>query len=269
MRLGLSLPYDGRLEENFSACMENRIPTCQLSIPTHQYTKETLERIKKAQRDTGMEITALIGTWDGPNEWNFTAGPQTLGIVPIAYRNMRMQQLLDCARFAAELGVSDVCTHMGFIPENPSDQAYPDFLAAVSWLAGSFARLGIHLNFETGQETPVTLLRTMQALKSENVGINFDPANLLMYGKGNPIDAVGIIGPYIRGVHAKDGEYPVDGYHLGQEKVLGEGSVNIPLLIQALKQQGYCGTVTIEREISGPQQWQDVLTARDLLESLL
>ena len=122
MKLGLSLPFDNKLKENFRQCMENRIPTCQLSISPCCYTTETLQQIKQAQTETGMEITALIGTWDGPNEWNFTHGPKTLGIVPIAYRMMRMQQLLDCARFAAELGVSDVCTHMGFIPENPSDE---------------------------------------------------------------------------------------------------------------------------------------------------
>ncbi len=128
---------------------------------------------------------------------------------------------------------------------------------------------GIDFWFETGQETPVTLLRMIQDIGGDNVGINLDPANLLMYGKGNPIDAVDVFGEYVRGMHAKDGDYPTDGISLGLERPLGEGRVNFPVLMPKLKEKGFCGAVTIEREIAGPQQIADIKHAMKLLAPLL
>lgn len=102
----------------------------------------------------------------------------------------------------------------------------------------------------------------------DNLGVNLDPANLLMYGKANPIDALDILGPYVRGVHAKDGEYPTDPGKLGVEKPLGEGRVNFPVLIPKLKSFGFSGALTIEREISGAQQIVDIKHAIKILEPL-
>jgi sugar phosphate isomerase/epimerase len=129
--------------------------------------------------------------------------------------------------------------------------------------------LGLHFCFETGQETPVTLLRTMTDIGTGNLGINLDPANLLMYGKANPIDALDILGPYVKGVHAKDGEYPTTPGELGVEKPLGQGRVNFPVLVPKLKSFGYTGPLTIEREISGDQQIKDIRHAVQLLTPLL
>jgi L-ribulose-5-phosphate 3-epimerase len=123
--------------------------------------------------------------------------------------------------------------------------------------------------FETGQETPITLLRAIQDVGMDNLGINLDPANLLAYGKGNPVDALDILGPYVKGVHAKDGEYPTDPRELGAEKPLGEGRVDFPTLIAKLKALGYTGALTIEREITGPQQIADIKAGKVYLESIL
>jgi len=109
----------------------------------------------------------------------------------------------------------------------------------------------------------------IQDIGGDNVGINLDPANLLMYGKGNPIDALDVFGQYVRGIHAKEGEYPTDGANLGREKPLGEGRVNFPVLLPKLKEKGFSGAVTIEREIAGPQQIADIKHAMKLLEPLL
>jgi sugar phosphate isomerase/epimerase len=123
--------------------------------------------------------------------------------------------------------------------------------------------------FETGQETPVVLLRVIETLAMENVAINLDPANLLMYGKANPVDALDVFGAYVRGVHAKDGEYPTNGRELGVEKPLGEGRVDFPTLVSKLKDLGYIGALTIEREISGPQQIKDIRRAVEMLSTLI
>jgi sugar phosphate isomerase/epimerase len=112
-------------------------------------------------------------------------------------------------------------------------------------------------------------LRTIQDVGTDNLGINLDPANLLMYGKANPLDALDLIGPYVRGVHAKDGEYPTNGRELGLEKPLGAGRVNFPLLIPRLKALGYTGAITIEREVSGPAQVEGIEQARRVLAPLL
>ena len=269
MKIGVVLSYHPHFEQDARWCMSNSIPTCQLGVGQDDLTDAAVADIRRILDATGFTITAIIGAWTGPAEWNFRSGPSTLGIVPTAFRAMRMKELLSSARFAASLGVGCVNTHMGFIPENPSDPLYADFIASARWLLDRYADIGMRLNFETGQETPVTLLRTMRDLAADNVGINFDPANLMMYGKANPIDALGIIGKYVRGVHAKDGEYPTDGDHLGEEKPLGQGSVNIPALIAKLRAVGYDGALTIEREISGEQQKADVLAANRLLLSLI
>ena len=91
----------------------------------------------------------------------------------------------------------------------------------------------------------------------------------MLYGKGNPCDAVDILGDFIMGVHAKDGEYPTDGDHLGKEKRIGDGRVNFPLLIKKLKEHGYDGAITIEREISGDKQIEDILDAKKFLEDII
>ena len=103
----------------------------------------------------------------------------------------------------------------------------------------------------------------------DNLGINLDPANLILYGKANPVDALLVIGQYVRDVHAKDGMYPTDGRSLGKQMPLGEGHVNFPALIKGLKNVGYDGTLIIEREISGPEQERDILAAKAMLEELI
>lgn len=270
MKTGIVLSYrQEKIIEDFQWCMENGIPSCQLSVTPDLQTPKHAAIIHAACEKTGMEITAIVGTWSGPNEWNFLHGPQTLGIVPAAFRANRLAELVRCADLAKSLGVPHVCTHMGFIPEIPGDALYNDFIGSARWLAAEYQERGIGLNFETGQETPVTLLRAIHDIDMENIGLNFDPANLLMYGKANPIDALDVVGRYVRGVHAKDGEYPTNGYELGMEKPMGQGRVNFAAFIKKLIEIGYDGALTIEREISGEQQKQDVLMANRMLLNLI
>ena len=269
MDIGVVLNYDESLENNFKWCTENNITTCQLAVYIEDQTQETIGKLKDLCKKYNIRITALVGVCSGPGEYNFHNGPVTLGLVPPAYRAMRLQQLEGCARFAKMLGVTDICTHLGFIPENPGDPLYIEFISAVRNLTDYFKTLGINLNMETGQETPVTLLRVINDVRADNLGINFDPANLLMYGKANPVDALSIIGPYIKGVHGKDGEYPTNSISLGVEKPLGEGRVNFELFIKTLHETGYKGAITIEREISGEQQKHDVLVASRLLRKII
>ncbi|MFQ9872141.1 MAG: sugar phosphate isomerase/epimerase family protein [Oscillospiraceae bacterium] len=178
----------------------------------------------------------------------------------------RMRDLICCAKLPKYR--LPKYPHLGFIPENPQDPIFVSFLCALRYLVEEYRKLGINLLFETGQETPAAI-RVFGELDAENVGLNFDPANLLMYGKANPVDALDMVGRYVKGVHGKDGEYPTNGKELGREMPMGQGRVDFPRFVAKLKEVGYNGAITIEREIAGDQQLQDVLAAKAMLEGII
>jgi sugar phosphate isomerase/epimerase len=267
MKIGVTLPNTD-IRSNFEWCAENGITTCQVYTPDFIKTPEL--EIKAALADTGMDITSLIAEGGGgAHVYDFYAGPLTLGIIPVTFRASRIGAIIESGRIAQKLGVRDVCGHMGFVPENPNDPNYNELVQNLRYITAEYKTMGLRINMETGQETPITLWRLINDVGADNLGLNFDPANLLMYGKANPCDALDIVGKYINGVHAKDGEYPTNGRVLGVEKPLGEGRVNFPVFIKKLRAVGYDGALTIEREISGPKQRKDIIHAKDLLLSIL
>jgi sugar phosphate isomerase/epimerase len=144
----------------------------------------------------------------------------------------------------------------------------------MTYVAEYFKKRGQYFLFETGQETPITLLRLIETIGIDSLGINLDPSNLITGGKGNPIDALTVFGKYVRGVHAKDGTYPSFGfkdgaYSNGKQTPLGEGHVDYPRFIEKLREVGYDGALTIEREISGEQQRLDIIAGKAFLETLI
>lgn len=270
MKLGIMIGVSDDLLSNFNNAIEMGFPTCQLVIwDKSLYTDENATKVKDAVRQSGMEISALWAGWSGPAVWDFYNGPDTLGLVPKAFRGIRLMELYAASDFAEKINVTDVITHVGYIPETPNHEDFHGTVAVLRSLAGYMKNKKQYFLFETGQETPVTLLRTIEEIGTGNLGINFDSANLLAYGKGNPIDAARMFGKYIRNTHIKDGKYPVNGKELGVEAAPGEGDVNYPELIKVLKEIGYNGCLTIEREISGEQQTKDIMKARDMLLALL
>ena len=232
-------------------------------------TKEWADKIRATADEEGLEISAVWCGWSGDAQWNFIGGYHTLGIVPVFLRDKRMAELKRGFDFANMMGVTDVITHMGFLPENPTTDEFRSVVSAIRELAEYCKQYGQYLLFETGQETPITLKRTITTVGTGNLGINLDPANLLLYGKANPCDAVDVFGDYVRGVHGKDGEYPTDPQYLGEEKRIGDGRVNFPVLIKKLKEHGYNGSITIEREIDGDKQIEDILYAKKFLEDII
>ena len=269
MELGVIINLTEHPEAEIKKVYELGFTTCQLNGWNQSlFTKETALRVTSASRQYNIKITSFWCGWEGPAQWNFTEGPLTLGLVPLAFRNDRLKMLMNGTDFSAMINAPSITTHVGFIPENPNDPDYKTLVATLHYFIQYCRERGIYFLFETGQETPVTLLRTIEDIGLDNIGINLDPANLILYGKANPVDALEVIGKYVLGVHAKDGLYPTSGLHLGKEVPLGAGKVNFPLLISRLKELGYKGPLTIEREISGEQQIQDILAAKKFLESL-
>lgn len=271
MRLGMLIALvEQDPADTIRAVKDLGFPTCQVSCRAQtNVTPELARALREAADRAGIAITTIWAGTSGQEDWNFIDGPRTIGLVPAETRAERLAALKRGAEFASWAGVAGISSHVGFIPENPGDPVYGDLLAALRELAEHCGALGLEFWFETGQETPITLLRTIEDLGLPNLGINFDPANLLMYGKANPLDALDVFGRYVRGVHAKDGEYPTNGRELGVEKPLGQGRVNFPALIGKLRDLGYGGALTIEREISGEQQIADIKAGKAYLESLL
>lgn len=272
MKIGTCVIFssmDG-IEEKFSTLRENGFDSCQLLCWNPSvWTDENAMTLKNLLQKYGVTISAFWCGWEGPCEWNFYDGQLTLGLVPPEYRQMRIQNLCDGADFAHKLGITDVVTHMGYIPENPYDPNFSSFCVAVRTVAKHLKKNDQYLLFETGQETPVTMLRCFEKVGCDNLGINLDTANLILYGKANPVDALDVFGKYVRNLHAKDGRYPTNGHDLGVETKIGEGKVDFRALFQKLHELDYDSYVTIEREIDGDQQLIDILESRNYLQKII
>ena len=249
---------------------ENNFDSCQLlAWNPGLWTRDNAVLLDKMLKDRGITVSAFWCGWEGPKVWDFYDGQITLGLVPPEYRQMRIKNLTDGADFAHMLGITDVVTHMGFIPENPNDPNFNSFCVAVRTVATHLEKNGQYLLFETGQETPVTMLRCFEKVGCSNLGVNLDTANLILYGKANPVDALDVFGRYVRNLHAKDGCYPTDGHNLGQETKIGQGKVDFHALFTKLRELGYDSHVTIEREINGSHQIIDILESREYLQRII
>ena len=184
-------------------------------------------------------------------------------------RAARMDALYQASDFARQIGITQVQTHCGFIPEDPADALYPGAVEAIRAVALHCQGNGQYFLMETGQETPTTMSRMLRDVAMPNLAVGLDTANLILYGKANPVDAVDILGPHIRSIHAKDGRWPTDPSKLGEEVLIGKGLVNFREVFTKLHRIGYSGAVTIERETSGPQQIEDVRQEKLYLERIL
>ena len=257
-------------EPLFDGLVEMGLKVCQLaSWEPENWTDEIAKQVRDEAKKKKIRITSLWAGWAGPAKWNLIEGPATLGLVPKEFREMRTVTMKSAGDFAVKLGVPAVITHLGFIPEPPLDPEFKATVEAVREIALYYKKLGLEFWFETGQETPVTMLRMIQQVGTDNLGINLDPANLILYGKGNPIDALDVFGKYVRNIHAKDAFYPTNPMELGEEVKVGTGRVRFPEFVKRLDELGFKGEFIIEREISGEQQKKDIAATVKYLKKLI
>ena len=267
-KIGVLISYkaDTDILAKFKEAKNMGLESCQLTMWNESmFDDEHAKILLDTVAETGVQISALWAGWDGPCEWNFIAGPVTIGLVPAAYRFARLNTMKKASLFAEKIGVNQVITHVGFLPNSPADPDYIGTIGALKNLCQFMKARGQYFLFETGQETPVTLLRAIQDIGTGNIGINLDTGNLILYGMANPLDSLDVFGQYVMNTHIKDGLYPVDGRSLGKEVPVGEGKANIPAVIRRLEEIGYTGSFTIEREISGEKQIQDILHAKEII----
>ncbi|HEX8552455.1 MAG TPA: sugar phosphate isomerase/epimerase family protein [Abditibacteriaceae bacterium] len=243
------------------------IPTVQLQYPEAWDSAEGVQRTRDAAAANGIEITTVFCGFDGESYADIPTVQQTVGLVPEASRAARVAQTLKIADYAYRLGVSRVAAHIGFV--SPEDASYSAVVESVQHICDTLAQSGQRFALETGQETAAELEEFLADVARPNLFVNFDPANMILYGNDEPIAATEKLFAHIDGVHCKDGTWPTAPGHLGEEKPFGEGDVDAAAWVNKLLQLGYRGTFTIEREISGEQQREDVARAVALLQSLL
>jgi sugar phosphate isomerase/epimerase len=271
MPLGLVIAPSDNPEETISRVHELGLPTCFLSLDAYigKFTPGLASQFKGMLAKYSVTCTTVEVVGPPPLVWDFMQGPSTIGIVPRASRAARIDALKQASDFAKLLGVHQVQTHCGFIPENPSDPLYKETVAAIKQVAQHCAKNDQRFLMETGQETPTTMSRAIRDVAQPNLGVGLDTANLILYGKANPVDAVAILGPHVHAVHAKDGRWPTNPDKLGEEVLIGTGLVDFNKVFTGLRKAGYTGAITIERETSGPQQIEDVPKEKQYLEKVL
>ncbi len=271
MELGLLIAPAKAPEETIRRVHDLGFRSCFLSLDGYlgRFTAAAAEEIGGLLAKYGVRATTVEVVGPQPLEWNFTHGPSTIGLVPRKTRAARIAALTEVSDFAKRLGVGQVQTHCGFIPEDPADPLYGETVDAIREVAKHCGANGQSFLMETGQETPTTMSRMLRDAGEPNLAVGLDTANLILYGKANPVDAVDILGAHVRSVHAKDGRWPTNPSELGEEVLIGKGLVDFKQVFTRLKRAGYTGAVTIERETSGPQQIEDVRREKVYLERVL
>ena len=271
MELGLVIVPFGAPEQHIRRVQQLGFSNCFLSLDGYigGFTPEVVGQFRDLLAKYSITATTVEVVGPKPLEWNFMRGPSTIGLVPPKTRAARIDALRQVSDFARQLGVAQVQTHCGFIPEDPADPLYPGAVEAIREVARHCQANGQYFLMETGQETPTTMSRMLRDVAMPNLAVGLDTANLILYGKANPVDAVDILGPHIRSIHAKDGRWPTNPSELGEEVLIGKGLVDFRQVFTKLHRLGYTGAVTIERETSGPQQIEDVRQEKLYLERIL
>ncbi len=271
MELGLLIKPYGAPEEKIRRVHDLGFTNCFLSLDGYLggFTPAVAREIGDLLDKYQVTATTVEVVEPKPLKWNFTEGPSTIGLVPPKTRAARMDALFQVSDFAKQIGVKQVQTHCGFLPEDPADALYAGSVEAIRGVAQHCQANGQYFLMETGQETPTTMARVLRDVAMPNLAVGLDTANLILYGKANPVDAVDILGTHIRSIHAKDGRWPTNPSELGAEVLIGKGLVNFRAVFTKLHALGYTGAVTIERETSGPQQIEDVRQEKLYLEKIL
>lgn len=252
--LGVFASIDAGLGVHLEVVKELGIPTIHLHAPSQESrTPEKAAEFTAKLKTMGITISAVFGGFEGESYADIPTTAKTVGLVPPETRVARTAEMKEIADFARLLGVDVVALHVGFVPHDPSDQLYKDAVAVTQEICDHCKGNNQRLHLETGQETPEGLLQFHGDVGRDNLFINFDPANMILYGAGEPIEALKKVGKFVRSIHCKDAKWAdKPGEEWGSEVPLGEGDVGFENFIATLKEIGYDGPLTIEREI--PQE---------------
>lgn len=249
--IGVFTSIDAGLGVKLEVAHDVGVPTIQLHAPAKSTrTKGHADAFLARLKQYGITLTAVFGGFEGESYADIPTVTRTVGLVPPATRAARTAELKEIADFAALLGCPVVALHLGFVPHDTSDPLYAETLTVTRDVCDHCQKNGQSLHLETGQETANALLQFIRDVGRDNLFVNFDPANMILYGTGEPIAALKQIGRYVRSVHCKDGKWAENpGQEWGQEVALGQGDVGMENYLRTLAEVGYTGPLTIEREI--------------------
>lgn len=243
----------------------------QIGIPGELKLDGAAAAWNKALADENFTVVTVFAAYEGENYADLPTVQKTVGWIPAATRAAREQRTYEVADFAAAIGAPAIALHVGFVPDDDRDLDYLAVREMVRRVCDYAGKRGMNFALETGQEPAEVLLRFFLDVNRDNLRINFDPANLILYGSDDPVQALDKLGRFVVSVHAKDGDWPPKDKPeaLGEERPLGQGAVGIPRFVDKLKQIGYKGPLCVEREVPAQQQrLRDIRMAVELLQRL-
>lgn len=270
--IGVFASIDEGLGVHLNVAHELGVKTCHLHTPKPESRSAARAAdFKRQLADLGITVTCVFGGFAGESYADIPTVKQTVGLVPPATRAARAREMKEIADFARAIGVDVVGVHIGFVPHDKSDPEYAAVLAVARELCDHCAANRQALHLETGQEPPDVLLGFLHDVERDNLFVNFDPANMILYGMSEPLVALEKLGRHVRSVHCKDATWSSEpGITWGQEVALGDGDVGFAGFLDTLDRIGFTGPLTIEREIpqEPARQKAEIARAIDLLVSL-
>lgn len=268
--LGVFASVNAGFGVQFDVAKALGVPTMHLHAP-HEISDSSAEDFSKRLEGLGIQPTIVFAGFEGESYESIPIVKETVGLVPLATRAERLEILKRTIDFSSELNVNAVGLHVGFVPHDNQDADYALIVKTLQKACDYAAQANVNIHLETGQEPANILLEFLQAVDRPNLFINFDPANMILYGCGEPLPALELLGSHVRSVHCKDAKWsdkPGDTW--GEEVPLGQGDVDMKAYLETLAKIGYTGPLTIEREISQePERQQaEIGHAVDLLTQL-
>jgi sugar phosphate isomerase/epimerase len=271
-QIGVFTSIDAGLVVDLDVANELEIPTIQIHAPhSGSRTQSTADGILGRLDKYGISITAVFGGFEGESYADIPTVVQTVGLVPADTQAARLAEMKEISDFSNRLGCEVIALHLGFVPHDVNDPGYEKIIAVTRELCDYAAANGQALHLETGQETALSLIKFIDDTSRDNLFVNFDPANMILYGAGDPIEAIEIVGDRIKSVHCKDAKWAANpGQEWGEETMLGDGDVGMKTFLETLNKIGYHGPLTIEREIpqDSARQKVEIGHAVELLKRL-
>lgn len=247
-------------EQLIEAVRDLGISVVQLALTPHRDSTEAWDDAPKKLRDAGIRIASGMFGTVGEDYATLESIRETGGLLPDEHWQANLEIARDVAQIARDNDIELISFHAGFIPHDQNDPLFATMLERIRTVADCYAEHGLQLLFETGQETADDLLTFLNVLDRKNVGVNFDPANMILYAKGDPIEALAKLLPHIKQVHIKDALPTQTPGTWGSEVVVGDGAVGWQAFMQTLRDSNYTGDLIIERE-AGENRQGDIRTA--------
>ena len=270
--LGVFTSIDAGLGVHLDVAKDLGVPSIQLHTPhAAGRTPQAAEKFLRQLDECGIELTCVFGGFDGESYADIPTVEKTIGLVPVATRSARLVEMKEISDFTRLLGCNTIGLHIGVVPHDTQSREYADVIEVTRQICdhAQYNEQNVHL--ETGQESADALMSFISDTQRNNLFINFDPANMILYGMGEPIPALRQVGSHVRSVHCKDATWSDQpGKTWGCEVPLGQGQVDMRAYLTTLKEIGYRGPLTIEREIPQDRERQktEIQHATALLTSL-